>query len=131
MQPGIILFDGVCNLCNGFVDFIIRFDKHKKFKLGALQSKEGLSFLEEYGRSEHALSSVVLIYSNNFYTESRAVLEIFRLLGGFWKLFYVFILIPAFLRDPVYRWIAKNRYAWFGQKNSCRMPDPETRARFI
>lgn len=131
MHRQIILFDGVCNLCNGFVDFIIRFDKKRIFKLGALQSVEGLRLLKEKGLDDLSLSSVVLITNKAVFKESRAVLEILKALGGLWSIFYVFIILPAFFRDAMYRWIAKNRYHWFGQKDSCRMPDANSQDRFI
>jgi len=131
MEKQIILFDGVCNLCNRFVNFVIRYDKKKYFKMGALQSDEGLAILKERGLDYLGLSSVVLLSPDNFFKESRAALEILKKLNGLWPLLYVFIILPPFLRDGIYRWIATNRYAWFGKSNSCRMPSPEIKDRFI
>ena len=131
MEKQIILFDGVCNLCNRFVNFVIDRDKKKYFKMGALQSDEGLAILNERGLDHLGLNSVVLLSKDGYYKESRAALEILKKLDGLWPILYVFIILPPFIRDGLYRWIATNRYSWFGKSDSCRMPSPEIKDRFI
>ncbi len=131
MEKHIILFDGVCNLCNRFVNLVISYDKKKYFKMGAIQSDEGLAILKERGLEYVGLSSVVLITPDNFYKESRAALEILKKLTGLWPMLYIFIILPPFVRDGIYRWIATNRYSWFGKTDSCRIPSPEIKDRFI
>lgn len=131
MKQQIILFDGVCNLCNRFVNFVIDYDKKKFFKMGALQSDEGQSILKERGLEHLGLNSVILIAPDNYYIESRAALEILKKLNGIWPILYVFIILPPFLRDGLYRWIATNRYSWFGKSESCRIPSAEIKDRFI
>lgn len=125
----IILFDGVCNLCNTSVDYIMKKDKKGFFKFGALQKSGDL--LKKYDISPEYLNSLVLIQDDKVYYKSSAALRIARKLEGALPLLYPFILLPKFLRDPVYDVIANNRYRWFGQGNTCRLPTPEEAKRFI
>ncbi|SMD43635.1 Predicted thiol-disulfide oxidoreductase YuxK, DCC family [Aquiflexum balticum DSM 16537] len=127
----IVLFDGVCNLCNNAVDFIISRDKKDKFKVGALQEVASKNILKDYQINEEYLDSLVYIHKNHVYYKSRAALEIARNLSGLWPLLYIFIVIPSFLRNPIYDWIARNRYKWFGQKETCRLPSEEEKAKFL
>ncbi len=131
----IILFDGVCNLCNSSVNFIIDRDKAGNFKFSALQSVEARPYLERAGKSpdelDAVLQSLVLIEGENFYTRSTAALRIARRLDGLWPLAYGFIIIPKFIRDKAYDWVARNRYKWFGRLDACRIPTPELRKRFL
>jgi predicted DCC family thiol-disulfide oxidoreductase YuxK len=127
----IVLFDGVCNLCNNAVDFIISRDKKNKFKVGALQEVVSKNILKDYQINEGYLDSLVYIHKNQVYYKSRAALEIARHLSGLWPLLYIFIVIPSFLRNPIYDWIARNRYKWFGQKETCRLPSEEEKAKFL
>ena len=106
----IVLFDGVCNLCNGFVQFIIKRDPNAKFKFGALQSKSGQALLKKYNLPSDDLNSLVLIVDDNYFLKSSAGLRILKELGGFWKLFYILMIFPKPLRDFVYDLIAKTRY---------------------
>jgi predicted DCC family thiol-disulfide oxidoreductase YuxK len=129
--PAIVLFDGVCNFCNHSIQFIIKRDKKSYFKFGALQSEEGKALLQEHGLSPEVLDTIVLIENGKAYTYSTAPLRITRKLAWFWPLFYVFILIPTFIRNPIYKWISRNRYKWFGKQESCLMPTPEIRSRFL
>lgn len=129
--PAIVLFDGVCNFCNHSIQFIIKRDKKSYFKFGALQSEEGKALLEQHGLSPEILDTIVLIEHGKAYTYSTAPLRITRKLAWLWPLFYGFILIPSFIRDPIYRWISRNRYKWFGKQESCMMPTPEIRSRFL
>ena len=128
---GVILFDGVCNLCNSFVQFVINRDTKNIFKFTSLQSGYSKELLNRFGKDSSKLDSVVLYTDNKIYTESTAALKILKPLGGGLQLLYVFIIVPKFLRDFVYRFIARNRYKWFGKKESCMIPTPELKNRFI
>lgn len=127
----IILFDGVCNLCNSFVDFILRVDKRGVFKLGALQSDTAKKLLHDYQVSNPDLSSVILLMPEDWFTESRAVLEIFRRLPFPWPLLYAGILLPAFMRDWLYKQVALRRYKMFGKRKVCRLPEDHEASRFV
>lgn len=129
--PPIVLFDGVCNLCNGSVQFLLKRDPEGRFRFAALQSDAGRSLLAEHGLDPDILSSVVLIEDGRIWKESSAALRIARHLPGAWKLLRVFAAVPRPLRDAVYRWIARNRYRWFGKTESCWLPTPELKARFL
>lgn len=128
---GVILFDGVCNLCNSFVQFVIKRDTKNIFKFTSLQSVYSKELLNRFGKDVSILDSVVLYTDNRIYTESTAALKILKQLGGGLQLMYVFIIVPKFLRDSVYRFIARNRYKWFGKNESCMIPTPELKNRFI
>ncbi len=128
---GIILFDGVCNFCNSSVNFIIDRDATNYFKFGALQSDEGQVLLKKHNQSTVSYDTLMLIEGDMLYTRSTAALRIAKKLNGLWSLFYVFIIIPKFLRDPIYNLIAKNRYKMFGKKDTCRLPTPAERAKFL
>lgn len=127
----IVLFDGVCNLCNSAVDLIVRNDKKGQFKVGALQDPKTKGLLKDYPINQDYLDSIILVRGDKVFYKSRAALEVTKKLGGFWPLLYGFIIVPAFIRDPVYDWIARNRYRWFGKKETCRLPTAEERARFL
>jgi predicted DCC family thiol-disulfide oxidoreductase YuxK len=130
-QHPILLFDGVCNLCNQTVQFIIERDKKAIFRFASLQSEYGENLLKKHQLSDKNLNSVILVYENKIYTHAAAPLEVLRLLGGFWQLGYVFKLVPSFLSNAVYRWVARNRYKWFGEKESCWLPTAELKSRFL
>lgn len=127
----IILFDGVCNLCNSSVNFIIDRDKKNVFKFAALQSETGQKFLDKFGINKNDFDSVVLLDENKFYSKSTAALMIVKEFPSLWKALFVFIIIPAPLRNFLYDLVAKNRYRWFGKKDSCRMPSPELKNKFL
>lgn len=127
----IVLFDGVCNLCNQAIDFVMQNDPKGHFKFGALQEENTQELLKEYEVDKNYLDSIVLVRKNRIYYKSRAALEISRKLKGLWPLLYIFILIPNFLRNPLYDWIARNRYKWFGKKETCRLPTPQEKDRFL
>jgi predicted DCC family thiol-disulfide oxidoreductase YuxK len=129
--PYIVLFDGVCNLCNGTVQFIMKRDKKRKFVFGSLQGKAGQAYLRKYGLPTDHFYSFMLLEQNVLYTRSTAVLRLLKHLGRGWQLFYVFIVIPPVIRDGIYHLIAKNRYRLFGKKEQCRIPTPEERGRFL
>ena len=130
-EKSLILFDGVCNLCNGFVNFLIVRDKENKFQFGSLQSAKVQSLLREYQHPTDEISTVIVIENNKLYSHSTAVLRIARKLGGAWPLLYGFIIIPGPIRDFFYKLVAKNRYRMFGKKDECMIPTQELRAKFI
>lgn len=127
----VILFDGICNFCNSAVNFTIKRDKHKKIKFALLQSDTGKSILKQHGLPENYSSSFLFIENGKLYNRSAAALRVCRYLSGLWPLCYGLIIIPAFIRNAVYDFIAKNRYKWFGQKDECMVPTPDVRARFL
>ena len=127
----IILFDGICNLCNGAVNFIIDRDPGINFRFAALQSNAGREILINYGINEDYSKSIILIRNGKVFRKSRAVLEIARQLKGIWKLFYAFIIIPAPVLNIFYNLTAKYRYRIFGKRDSCRVPTPELLQHFI
>lgn len=123
----IILFDGYCNLCSSAVQFILKRDKKKIFKYASLQSEFGKQRLAENGLSSEEIDTVVLIENGIAYTYSTGALKIAKHLSGLWPLIYGAIIIPAFIRDAVYKYISKNRYRWFGKKDTCIMLPPGSR----
>ncbi len=127
----IILFDGVCNLCNSSVNFVIAHDKKNLFKFAPLQEKVGQNLIREFQIDPAKTDSIVLIDNGRAYVKSTAALRIARNLNGAYPLLYSFIILPAFLRNWVYDWVARNRYKWFGKKESCRIPTPELREKFL
>ena len=129
--PFIILFDGVCNLCTTSVQQVIKHVPKEKFKFAALQSKFGQQFLAQHQLPTQAFNTFLLIEQNQLYTRSTAALRVARHLSGLWPLLYIFILVPPFIRNAVYNFIAKNRHKWFGQKNQCWMPTPKLQERFL
>jgi predicted DCC family thiol-disulfide oxidoreductase YuxK len=130
-HQAVVLFDGVCNLCNGSVQFIIAHDPVAHFRFAALQSEAARRLLGECALSGSLPDSVALIASGQVYTRSAAALRIARRLAFPWPLLYAFIIVPAPLRDIVYDLIARNRYRWFGKRDACMLPTPELRKRFL
>jgi predicted DCC family thiol-disulfide oxidoreductase YuxK len=130
-MSAIILFDGVCNFCNGSVNFIIERDKAGYFKFAPLQSEVGEKLLAEHGVDKSVTDSVILIEDGRVYTHSTAALRIAGRLEGPWKWFSALRIVPAFIRDGFYKLFAKYRYKLFGQKDECMLPSPEIRARFL
>lgn len=127
----VLLFDGVCNLCNASVQWVLKRDKKGQFRFAALQSDTGRQLLEQIGFSNEKIETVVLIDGDRFFVRSDAVLEMAKRLGGIWSLAGVFRLVPRSIRDAVYKWVARNRYRWFGERAQCMMPRPEWKGRFI
>lgn len=126
----VILFDGVCNLCNRAVQFVIRRDKKKLFRFASLQSEAAAKLGKQLPIPENQ-DSFILIQNGKIYTGSTAALRVLRLLGGWHSLLYAFMIVPRFIRDGVYRQIARNRYEWFGRQESCWVPTPELRELFL
>lgn len=127
----IFLFDGVCNLCNGAVKFVIPRDPTGRVHFASLQSPEGQRLLQQHGLPADHLDSMVLLEGSKVYVRSAAVLRLTRHLNRLWPLAYGFVVIPAPLRDAVYKLVARNRYRWFGQRDACMIPTPELKARFL
>jgi predicted DCC family thiol-disulfide oxidoreductase YuxK len=130
-NENILLFDGVCNLCNGMVSFIIKRDTERKFRFASLQAETSQLLLERFGLSGNEFESFVLIKEDQYFLKSTAALKTLRELGGIWKLLYIFIYIPRPLRDFLYDMIAKSRYKVFGKRDTCMIPTPELEARFL
>ena len=126
----ILLFDGVCNLCEGTVQWIIERDPQGRFRFASLQSAAGESILEEH-QEPNDLDTVILVHEGKLYRKSDAALKVLRLLGGVYSDLYAFWIVPRFIRHRVYDWVAARRYRFFGKKDSCMMPSPELRARFL
>jgi len=130
-EPPIILFDGVCNLCCGWVQFLIRMDKKAIFRFASLQSESGQKLLIRYGLPVEAMETVIYIKEQQYFSASAAVLEILKDLGGIWKMLLIFRLIPKKIRDSIYRYIAGHRYRIFGKRSSCMLATAETVKRFL
>lgn len=131
MNEPVVLFDGVCNLCNSAVQFIIKHDKKKIFRFTSLQSEAGQKILAQYNFPLKELNSFILIENNKAYDRSTGALRVAKKLHGLWPLLYGFIIIPKIFRDSIYNWVGKNRYKWFGKKDECMIPTPELKARFL
>lgn len=127
----VLLFDGVCNLCNGAVNFIIDHDPKGQYKFAALQSAFGQAQLHTLGLQTTDFDSLVLLSAGSVYKKSSAALRIAGNLNGLYPILKIFLIVPPFVRDGVYDLIARNRYKWFGKSDQCRIPTPELRARFI
>jgi predicted DCC family thiol-disulfide oxidoreductase YuxK len=127
----VILFDGVCNLCNASVQYVIKHDKKRLFRFASLQSSFGEKVLKENNLRNDAFNSFILLDNNKIYTRSTAALLVAKKLNGLIKLLYGFIIVPKFIRDFVYDVIAKNRYRWFGKKEACWVPTPELKSLFF
>lgn len=127
----VIFFDGVCNFCNYWVNFVIKRDRKKKLKFTTLQGETARQLLPQYHINPSSLSSVILIDKGKAYTQSSAAIRICKYLNGGWKLFYGLIIIPKLIRDYFYIIVARNRYKWFGKKNECMAPTQEIRERFL
>ncbi len=130
-DQAVIFFDGVCNLCNGFVQFVIARDKAGYYKFASLQSATAETYLKSCNYPTGELNSVVLYENGKCYTQSTAALRILKKLSGAWPVVFAFIIIPEKLRNLVYDLIAKNRYRWFGKQESCWLPTPELKGRFL
>lgn len=129
-MPAIVLFDGECNFCDASVQFIIKRDPKGYFQFAAQQSDIGLTLKRQYAVHD-TLDSILVIDQHKVYNSSDAALHISKHLNGLWSFLYMLRVIPKSIRDVVYKFIAKNRYAWFGKKDSCMIPSPEIRNRFL
>lgn len=131
IPKNIILFDGFCNLCSWSVKFILKRDKKDIFRFASLQSETGKRILSEFKLPVDFEKSVVLIENNSVYFNSEAALRISKNLRHLWPLLFVLILVPKFVRDSIYNFIAKNRFKWFGQRNSCYSPEKNYDYKFL
>jgi predicted DCC family thiol-disulfide oxidoreductase YuxK len=127
----IILFDGVCNFCNGAIYFVLKQDKKGIFKFAPLQSEAGQRLLQHYNLSMKEFDSFILIDKGKVYKKSAASLRVMNKLPWYWKEAQILRMIPTAFRDAIYDFIAKNRYKWFGKKEQCMVPTPELRSRFL
>jgi predicted DCC family thiol-disulfide oxidoreductase YuxK len=127
----IILFDGVCNLCQRSVQFVLKHDKKAIFQFGSLQGNTGQKMLKEYALGAETLNTFILIENGKVYTRSTAALRVLKIQGFPWSLGYALVILPRFIRDSVYAWIARNRYRWFGRTEECWLPSPEWSERFL
>lgn len=127
----IVLIDGVCHLCQGLTKFIIKRDPKGVFRFASLQSEIGQEMLRRGGLPEDLVETVVVVEEGSYYIQSAAALRIARRLPFPWPLMYGFIIVPRVLRNLIYKWVAKNRYRWFGKDDECMIPTPEIRRRFL
>ncbi len=127
----IIFFDGVCNLCNGSVDFILKRDPKETFRFASLQSPIAKDLLKRESVDLNNMRTIILLNNGKVFYRSNAILEILRQLTAPWPVFYVFKLVPRFIRDGLYNLISKHRYSWFGKRDTCRIPSAGERARFL
>ena len=130
-QPRIVLFDGECNLCDASIRFIIKRDPQGRFKFAPPQSTAGRTLMQAHNLDVKQLGSVVLIENGAAYLKSDAALRIAKGLRGAWAAMYALILVPKFIRDATYSFVARNRYRWFGKRDECMTRTPEVRARFL
>ena len=127
----VILFDGVCNVCDGFVQFILKRDKKAEYYFASLQSDIAKQLMEKHNVQVEELSTVVLINGNQVYTHSDVPLVVAKSLGGIYPLFSIFKVLPKGFRNKIYDWVARNRYKLFGKKEACMLPKPEWHSRFL
>ena len=127
----LILFDGVCNFCCSWIRFLIRRDPGKRLRFAPLQSFAGQETLRRLGLSADQLTTMILVEGNRHYVKSSAALRIARRMGGLWPLLFLLILMPAPIRDLFYDFFARNRYRWFGKRESCMVPTPDVKERFL
>ncbi|QTH45932.1 thiol-disulfide oxidoreductase DCC family protein [Cohnella sp. LGH] len=130
-EPIVLLIDGHCNMCHGLAKFVVGRDKRAVFRFASLQSELGRRLLKEGGMPEDALETFVMVDNGKYYTKSTAALRIGRKLGWPWSVAYPAIVVPRFVRDRVYRFVARRRYRWFGRSESCLLPTPDMRSRFL
>lgn len=130
-EKPVLLFDGYCNLCSGSVIFIIKREKRDIFRFASLQSEFAKDLLSKLNSGENIPDSIVLVEANEVYYKSKAALKVARRLKFPWPLLYIFIVIPPFIRDWLYDFIAKRRYRWFGKKQQCFVPQKDIQHKFL
>ncbi|PRP66525.1 thiol-disulfide oxidoreductase DCC family protein [Nonlabens agnitus] len=131
MEKKIVLFDGVCNLCNKAVPFIIEHDPKDQFRFAALQSEIGTSLLSKHQIDPAKIDSIILIKDDKAYIKASAALRIAKDLSGAISLVYAFVILPKFITNSIYDFIARNRYSWFGKKDNCMIPTPSLKSKFL
>lgn len=127
----ILLFDGYCNFCSNTVQFILKHEKNNNLFFASLQSETGVELLNHYHIDPAKTDSLVLVEDNKAYVKSSAALRVSKYLKGLYPALFAFMIIPVFIRNTVYDWIARNRYKWFGKSDSCMLPDPAVKKRFL
>jgi predicted DCC family thiol-disulfide oxidoreductase YuxK len=132
MADSVIVFDGVCVLCSRWVDFVLRRDPHGRYKFAAMQTSSGRALLIEHGVDPDDPLSFLLLEGKKGYTDTDAIVRILRSFGSGWSLLGLLLsVVPRFVRDPLYRWIARNRYRMFGRREVCRVPTADIADRFL
>ena len=131
LNKKIILFDGVCNLCNNLINKIIRLDKHDKFLFASLQGKKGKEIIKEFNLQDKNIDSIVLYSNKEIKIKSRAVINIIYNINPLFRFIIIFRIIPSFILDIIYDYVSKRRYKWFGKKNKCMIPDKNIQSKFI
>lgn len=130
-RTAVIVFDGVCVLCNGWVDFLLKRDRRQRYRFAAMQTQAGRSLLQAHGLDADDPMSFLLLDEEGARTDSDAIIAVLIGLGGVWRAAAIFRLSPRAIRDPAYRWLARNRYRWFGKKEACYLPADGQRDRFL
>lgn len=126
-----IVFDGVCVLCNGWVRFLLRRDHRARYRFAAMQGEAGSALLRRHGLDPDDPVSMLLVDGAVARSDTDAIIAVLAGLGGAWRLVGVLRIVPRVVRDPPYRWIARNRYRWFGRREQCPLPDAAHRDRFV
>jgi predicted DCC family thiol-disulfide oxidoreductase YuxK len=129
-RGAVIVFDGICVLCNGWVRFLLKHDRAGRYRFAAMQTEAGRALLAGHGLDPDDPASFLLVEGERAWTDSDAIRRVLTGLGGAWRLAAVMAVVPRVVRDPLYRWLARNRYGWFGT-TACRVPTDEERARFL
>lgn len=127
----VIVFDGVCVLCNGWVDFLLRHDRDGRYRFAAMQTVSGRELLAAHGLDPDDPVSFLLVDGDRAWTDTDAIVRVLQGLGGAWRLAGVMRMVPRFVRDPLYRHAARNRYRWFGRNEQCLVPTPQQASRFL
>lgn len=127
----IVVFDAQCLLCDGWVRFLLRHDKKQRLRFSSIQGAQGAALLQRAGLQVEGLQTLLLVDGERSWQHTAAILRILHALGGFWRLVWVAWLVPAPLRDALYRWLARNRYRWFGRSDSCLLPPADAAWRFL
>lgn len=132
LNDKVLVFDGVCVLCSRWVGFVLRWDRRRQYKFAAMQGSTGRALLVAYGIDPDDPLSFLLLDQGVGYTDSDAIVRVLRSFGGMWTtVAWLLRLIPRFIRDPLYRWGARNRYCMFGQRDACMVPTPDVADRFL
>jgi predicted DCC family thiol-disulfide oxidoreductase YuxK len=127
----IVVFDAQCLLCNGWVRFLLRHDRRRTLRFASIQGEHGRRLLAEHGLQVDRLQTLLLVDGAHSWQHTDAIFRVLHALGGAWRLAWVAWLLPGFVRDPLYRWLARNRYRWFGRTDTCMLPPPDHAARFL
>jgi predicted DCC family thiol-disulfide oxidoreductase YuxK len=127
----IVVFDAQCLLCDGWVKFLLRHDKQQRLRFASIQGAQGAALLQRAGLQVEGLQTLLLVDGARSWQHTAAILRILHELGGLWRLAWIAWLVPAPLRDALYRWLARNRYSWFGRSETCLLPPEDAAWRFL